>query len=65
MRPMTPLPPSARCHHCGGELRLKTIEDAGPGIDMDVEIVTCVRCGFEQEITIAHDQHIPRPARRI
>jgi hypothetical protein len=58
MRPMTQPPPSSHCDQCGGELRLKLIEVADRGLDLENEIFVCANCGREQSL-IAHRE--PRP----
>jgi hypothetical protein len=40
-------PPSSRCDQCGGELRLKLIETADRGLDLEYEIFVCANCGCE------------------
>jgi hypothetical protein len=39
MRAITKPPPSSYCDQCGGELRLKLIEAADRGLDLDNEIL--------------------------
>jgi uncharacterized OB-fold protein len=41
MRAITQPPPSSRCEKCGGELRLKQIEVADRGLDLEYEIFVC------------------------
>ena len=38
MRTITQPPPVSRCEQCGGELRLKRIEAADRGLDLEYEI---------------------------
>ena len=59
MRAMTQPPSSSRCEKCGGELRLKRIEVADRGLDLEYEIFVCVDCGREQSLTVNHDRKIP------
>ena len=59
MRAITQPPPSSRCEKCGGELRLKRIETAERGLNLDNEIFVCANCGFERSLTVRHDQKIP------
>ena len=64
MRTMVEPPPQSRCHHCGGELRLKLIELANRTLDLDSEIFVCERCGLEQSCTVHHNhsvRHLPDP----
>ena len=59
MRPITKPPPSSQCDNCGGELRLKLIEAADPGLDLENEIFVCANCGREQSLTVSHDHKMP------
>jgi hypothetical protein len=59
MRPITQPPPSSRCEYCGGELRLRLIEAANRGLDLEYEIFVCVNCGREKSLTVNHDKKIP------
>jgi hypothetical protein len=59
MRTMTQPPPSSQCDKCGGELRLKLIEAAERGLDLENEIFVCANCGREQSLTVSHDQKMP------
>jgi hypothetical protein len=59
MRAITIPPPSSRCEKCGGELRLKLIESANRGLDLEYEIFVCANCGQEQSLTVSHDREIP------
>jgi len=59
MRTMTKPPPSSRCEQCGGELRLKRIEAADRGLDLEYEIFVCVDCRREQSLTVNHDRKMP------
>ena len=60
MRRITQPPPSSRCDQCGGELRLKLIEDADRGLNLENEIFVCANCGREQSLTVSHDRKMPR-----
>jgi hypothetical protein len=60
MRTLVDPPPSSHCYLCGGELRLKLIESANRGFDLDSEIFVCIRCGREQSCTVSHN-HYGRP----
>jgi hypothetical protein len=55
MRAITQPPPSSRCEKCGGELRLKQIEVADRGLDLEYEIFVCANCGREQSLTVSHN----------
>lgn len=55
MRTLVQPPPSSRCDHCDGELRLKTIESANRSLDLDCETFVCEKCGREQCFTVNHD----------
>jgi len=59
MRAITKPPPSSYCDQCGGELRLKLIEAADRGLDLENEIFVCANCGREQSLTISHDRAMP------
>ena len=59
MRAITKPPPSSRCEKCGGELRLKLIEVADRGLDLEYEIFVCANCGHEQSLTVSHDRETP------
>ena len=59
MRPMTQPPPLSRCDQCGGELRLKLIEGADRGLDLENEIFVCANCGREQSLIVNHDHKMP------
>jgi hypothetical protein len=59
MRTMTQPPPSSQCDKCGGELRLKLIETAERGLDLENEIFVCADCGREQSLTVSHDHIMP------
>ena len=60
MRTITQPPPSSRCDQCGGELRLKLIEAADRGLDLEYEIFVCANCGREQSLTVSHDRRMPK-----
>jgi hypothetical protein len=59
MRPMTQPPPLSHCDQCGGELRLKLIEGADRGLDLENEIFVCANCGREQSLIVNHDHKMP------
>jgi hypothetical protein len=59
MRTITKPPLSSHCDQCGGELRLKLIEDADLGLDLEYEIFVCANCGREQSLTVSHDYQMP------
>jgi len=59
MRAMTKPPPSSQCDQCGGELRLKQIEAADRGLDLENEIFVCAKCGREQSLTVGHEHNMP------
>jgi uncharacterized protein with PIN domain len=59
MRAITKPPPSSRCEKCGGALRLKLIEAADRGLDLEYEIFVCANCGQEQSLTVSHDRETP------
>ena len=59
MRAITKPPPSSRCEKCGGALRLKLIEAADRGLDLEYEIFVCANCGREQSLTVSHNKEIP------
>ena len=64
MRTLVEPPPSSHCHLCGGELRLKLIESANSDLDLDSEILVCIKCGREQSCTVSHNhnaRHMPDP----
>ena len=66
MRTLIQPPPSTHCDLCGGELRLKLIESANRALDLDREIIVCVKCGREQSCTVSHNhtvRHMPDPKR--
>jgi len=62
MRPLVQPPPSLRCFHCRGELRLKQCVTEDRSADIDVEILVCPNCGHEQSHTVEHDRYAPRNA---
>ena len=59
MRIITQPPPSSRCEQCGGELRLKLLEVADRGLDLEYEIFVCATCNHEQSLTVTHDRKVP------
>ena len=59
MRTITQPPPSSRCEQCGGELRLKRIEAADLGLDLEYEIFVCANCRREQSLTVSHNHSTP------
>jgi hypothetical protein len=59
MRTITKPPPSSHCVQCGGELRLKRIEVADLGLDLENEIFVCANCGLEQSLTMSHEHQMP------
>jgi hypothetical protein len=61
MRTLIQPPPSSHCDRCGGELRLKRIESANRGLELDSEIFICIKCGREHAFTVSHDRNIPDP----
>lgn len=62
MRAITQPPRSSRCVKCGGELRLKRIEIAARGLNLENEIFVCANCSLEQSLTVSHDHKMPRIA---
>jgi uncharacterized protein with PIN domain len=64
MRTLVDPPPSSRCDLCSGELRLKQIELANRSLDLENEIIVCIKCGREQSYTVSHNytvRHMPDP----
>jgi hypothetical protein len=64
MRTLVEPPPSSHCDLCSGELRLKLIESANSDLDLDSEILVCIKCGREQSYTVSHNhntRHMPDP----
>jgi hypothetical protein len=61
MRTMTQPPPSSRCNQCGGELRLKQVETADRGLNLENEIFVCEKCEREHSLTVSHDRKMPQP----
>ena len=64
MRTLVEPPPSSHCDLCGGELRLKLIESANSYLDLDSQILVCIKCGREQSRTVSHNhnaRHMPDP----
>jgi hypothetical protein len=64
MRTLVEPPPSSHCDRCGGELRLKQIESANCTLDLENEILVCIKCGVEQSCTVIHNHnagHMPEP----
>ena len=61
MRTLVQPPPSSHCDRCGGELRLKRIESANRGLELDSEIFICIKCGREHACTVSHDRNISDP----
>jgi len=59
MRNLVQPPPSLHCDLCNGELRLKLIEAADRGLDLENEIFVCEKCGLEQSLTVSHDHKMP------
>jgi hypothetical protein len=55
MRTLVEPPPTAHCTHCGGELQLKTIEVANRTLDLENQILLCVKCGREHACTVNHN----------
>ena len=58
MRTLVEPPPTSRCQHCGGELRLKKIESANRTLDLDNEIFVCIKCGSEQTCAVNHNHSV-------
>ena len=56
---------STRCAHCDGELRFKLSEPGDPGLDLDVQIFVCAKCGREHSRTVVHDRYAAHSARNI
>ena len=64
MRTLVEPPPSSHCDLCGGELRLKLIESANSDLDLENEILVCIKCGHEQSYAVSHNhkaRHMPDP----
>jgi hypothetical protein len=59
MRTISKPPPSSHCDQCGGELRLKRIEAADLGLDLEYEIFVCAICDREQSLTMSYNHHVP------
>ena len=59
MRTIVQPPPSSHCNQCGGDLRLKLIEAADRGLDLEYQIFVCANCGREQSLTVSHDHKMP------
>jgi hypothetical protein len=59
MRVLVEPPPWSQCDKCGGELRLKLIEQADPTLDLEHEIFVCVSCGCEKWYTVDHNRQSP------
>lgn len=60
MRTIIDPPPSARCDHCRGELRLKQVTEAtSRDFDLVEELFVCAECGREQRYTTRHDHNSP------
>ena len=57
MRNLVKPPPSQRCDLCDGELRLKLIKPDDAGLDLDVEIFVCAKCGNEQSYVVHHNHY--------
>jgi DNA-directed RNA polymerase subunit RPC12/RpoP len=53
---------STRCAHCDGELRFKLSEPGDPGLDLDVQIFVCAKCGREHSRTVVHDRYAAHSA---
>jgi hypothetical protein len=58
MRTITQPPPSSRCELCGGELRLMQVESANRALDLESEILVCVKCGHEQAYIVSHNHTV-------
>ena len=60
MRTLVEPPPSQRCDHCGGELRLKQVIESADGTpDLDEEIFVCAKCGLEKAYAMSHEHYMP------
>ena len=59
MRTIVQPPPSSHCKQCGGDLRLKLIEAADRGLELEYQIFVCANCGREQSLTVSHDHKTP------
>jgi DNA-directed RNA polymerase subunit M/transcription elongation factor TFIIS len=59
MRTITPPPISTYCQKCGGELRLKKIAVVDTVIDLDMEVLICSNCGYEQSLKLIHEPKTP------
>ena len=51
-------PPSSHCELCGGELRLNQVESANRALDLESEILVCVKCGHEQAYIVSHNHTV-------
>ena len=61
MRTLVQPPPSSHCQLCGGELRLKQIERANRTLDLDNEVIVCIKCGRELSCTAVSYTHLTLP----
>jgi len=57
MRNLVQPPPSVRCGHCDGEVRLKRIEPADRVRELDAQTFVCAKCGREQSYVVDHDRY--------
>jgi uncharacterized protein with PIN domain len=60
MRTLIQPPPSTHCDRCGGELRLKQVEQANRTLELENEIFVCAGCGREISFTVSHDRYAAR-----
>jgi len=60
MRTLVQPLPFTRCNACGGELRLKLVEEANRALDLEREIFVCVVCGRELSCVVEHDRFAAR-----
>jgi len=59
MRTLVVPPPTTRCEHCGGELRLKQVIPASIDLELDRQVFVCAACSREQAYTVPHDRNTP------
>jgi hypothetical protein len=57
MRPLNTPPPSSRCTHCNGELRLKVAEHAERTPGFQSQTYVCATCGCELGCLAGHDRY--------
>jgi hypothetical protein len=57
MRNLVQPPPFMHCELCRGELQFKSMERGHLGVDFEVQIFVCAKCGHEHSRELEHDRY--------